>query len=112
MEFFECIRKRGVITEHNWWEAITMVDNRERECFPRWMWFTVNPRLMRILRQARDDPREKGYNLIRTTHPKKRFDDWISHIAACSGLPAEFIPLFFETFSVTWDEMWLIVDHL
>ena len=78
-----------------------MVDNRERECFRRWMWFKVNPRLMRILRQARDDPREKGYNMIRTTHLKKIFDDWINHIAACSGIPAEFIPLFFETFSVT-----------
>ena len=89
-----------------------MVDNRERECFRRWTWFRVNPRLMRILRQAREDPKEKGYSLIKTTHLKRRFDDSIMHMAACSGLPSEFIPLFFETFSVTWDEMWLIADHL
>ena len=35
MEFFEYISKRDIIPEHNWWEAIIMVDNRERECFPQ-----------------------------------------------------------------------------
>ena len=34
-----------------------MVDNRERDCFRRWMWFRVNPRLMRILKYAREDTR-------------------------------------------------------
>ena len=89
-----------------------MVDNRERECFRRWMWFRVNPRLMRTLRFARELPRLNEFSLVKTTHLKRRFDDWIKHIATCSGLPADFLSLFFETFSVTWDEMWLLADYL
>ena len=106
------MQRCDIILERNWWEAITMVDNRERDCFRRWMWFRVKPRLMRILKYAREDSFIQNISPIRTTHPKKRFDDWVKHISACSGLPAEFIPMFFESFSITRDEMWVIANHL
>ena len=101
MELFEYIQNCQIILERNWWEAAAMVDNRERECFRRWMWFIVNLRLMRTLRYSRESPSVKGYRLVRTTHPKRIFDDWIRHIATYSDLHADFLPLFFETFSVT-----------
>ena len=76
------------------------------------MWFRVNPRMMRILRHVREDPIYKKASMIRTTHLKKRYEDMIGQISRCSGLPSEFVPLFFETFSITWDEMWYLAESL
>ena len=67
---------------------------------------------MRILRYVREDAYYKKESLISSTHLKRIYEDWIKQIARCSGLPAEFIPLFFDTFSVTCDEMWYLADNV
>ena len=60
IEFFQYMQRCDIIHERNWWESIRMVDNREWECFRRWMWFRVDPRLMRILKMQEKTGLLKG----------------------------------------------------